>query len=254
MSDQIKHDVRRQFGASANAYVTSTVHAKGADLPLLPALAELTGQEAVLDVATAAGHTALALAPYAAQVTAVDVTPEMLETARKLAADRGVANISFAEADAEALPFTDGSFDVVTCRIAAHHFPNVGAFCREAARVLRPGGRLLVVDNVVPEDEELDSFINGVEKLRDPSHFRAYRLSEWDRLFVDAGLAFHVAHQFVTAMDREDWLARANAPTEVAEAVRKAMTDAPAQVRAAFGITETHFDLHKAIMVGRRPL
>lgn len=251
MSEQIKHDVRRQFGASAAAYATSTVHAKGSDLPLLPGIAALTGREAVLDVATAAGHTALALAPHAAHVTAVDLTPEMLATARQLAADRGVTNITFAEADAEALPFADASFDVVTCRIAAHHFPDVKAFCREAARVLCPGGRLLVVDNVVPEAEELDHFINGIEKLRDPSHFRAYRLSEWERFVTEAGLTFQVAHQFVTAMDREDWLARVSAPTEVAGAVRRAMAEASPKVREAFAITGTHFQLYKAIMVGR---
>ncbi|HYG56865.1 MAG TPA: class I SAM-dependent methyltransferase [Symbiobacteriaceae bacterium] len=252
MSDQCKDDVRRQFGASAPAYATSSVHAKGADLPLLPAIAALTGSEDVLDIATAAGHTALALAPHARHVTGVDLTPEMLTEAKRLVAERGVANVAFQEADAEALPFGDGTFDVVTCRIAAHHFPDVAAFCREAARVLRPGGRLLVVDNVAPEDQGLDRFINTVEKLRDPSHYRCHSLSEWQRYMADAGLCFAVAHQFITPMDREDWLARANTPADVAGVVRRILTEAPAEAREAFAITPTHFQLHKAIMVGHK--
>ena len=252
MNEPIKDAVKQQFGASAEGYLTSQVHAKGSDLPLLPGLAELTGQELVLDVATAAGHTALALAPHARHVTGVDLTPEMLAVAQKQAAQKAITNVTFAEADAEHLPFADEHFDVVTCRIAAHHFPNVAAFCAEAARVLKPGGRLLVIDNVAPEDDELDQFINTVEKLRDPSHFREYRLSEWEALLQGAGLHYSLAHQFTTPMDREDWLARMNVPEPVAADLRERFAQAPAQVKEAFAVTEGAFQLYKAILVGRK--
>ncbi|MEW8977321.1 MAG: class I SAM-dependent methyltransferase [Symbiobacterium sp.] len=159
----------------------------------------------------------------------------------------------FAVADAEALPFADGSFDVVTCRIAAHHFPAVDRFCREAARVLRPGGRLVVVDNVAPEEPDLDRFINEVEKLRDPSHHRAYRLSEWKGFVEEAGLHFTVAHRFTSWVDREDWLARANTPPAVADQVRTVLAGAPAAARERFRITADGFILHKAILVGQKP-
>jgi ubiquinone/menaquinone biosynthesis C-methylase UbiE len=250
MSNGNRDAVKKQFGASAEAYVASTTHAKGSDLALLPKVGGLTGREEVLDVATAVGHTALALAPHAHRVVGVDLTPAMLEVARRLAAERGVSNVLFLEGDAERLPFGDNSFDLVTCRIAAHHFPNVALFCREATRVLRPGGRLLVVDNVVPEEVELDRFMNSLDKLRDPSHYRAWRVSEWAEFYAQAGLSFRVAHQFMTVADREDWLARMNVPEETAEQIRRMLAGASAAAKEAYAITESGFSHHKAMMVG----
>lgn len=247
-----KTEVRRQFGTSAEQYLTSAIHASGADLALLPGIAGLTGSEEVLDVATGTGHTALALASHARRVVGVDLTPEMLDIAREQAKRRELGNVTFTLADAEALPFPDGSFHVVTCRIAAHHFPAVDRFCRGAARVLRPGGRLVVVDNVAPEEPELDRFINEVEKLRDPSHHRAYRLSEWRGFVEGAGLRFTVAHRFSTWVDREDWLDRAATPSAAADQVRTLLAGAPAAARERFCITEDGFVLHKAILVGHK--
>lgn len=249
---QAKEQVRRQFSTAASAYLTSAIHASGADLALLPEICGLTGAEEVLDVATATGHTALALAPYARRVVGVDLTPEMLAIAREQAERRGMDNVTFLTADAEALPFPDERFDVVTCRIAAHHFPDVERFYREAARVLRPGGRLVVVDNVAPDDPELDRFINELERLRDPSHHRAYRLAEWQKFVEQAGLEFAVVHQFTTWVDREDWLTRAATPPEAAQAVRSRLASAPAPVREWFRITKDGFVLHKAIVTGRK--
>ena len=139
--------VQQKFGAAAADYATSTVHAKGESLARLVELVGPQRHWRVLDVATGAGHTALALAPHVARVVASDITDEMLAEAAMLAAQRGLANVETVHADAAALPFADQSFDLVTCRLAAHHFPDPAAFIAESWRVLKPGGIFALVDN-----------------------------------------------------------------------------------------------------------
>ncbi len=147
--------VQQKFGAAAADYAASAVHAKGASLARLVELVAPQPDWRVLDVATGAGHTAIALAPHVAHVVASDITDEMLAQAGKMAADKGLANLETARADAGALPFADQSFDLVTCRLAAHHFPDPAAFVGEAWRVLKPGGTLALVDNIRPDADSL---------------------------------------------------------------------------------------------------
>ena len=152
----VKELAQQQFAGSAERFVESKLHREGDDLSRLVALAELRGDERVLDIATGGGHTALAFSRRAREVTASDLTPRMLEVAAAFLREQGAHNVRTARADAEALPFADGSFEVVTARIAPHHFPRPERFVREAARVLVPGGRFLLDDNMAPEDDELD--------------------------------------------------------------------------------------------------
>ncbi len=135
-----KQLVQSQFGPNAAKYATSRVHAKGASLARLVELVQPQAEWVALDIATAAGHTAFVFAPHVARVTATDITPEMLEVAAKLAAEKGIDNVDFEPADAEDLPFADASFDLVTCRIAPHHFPHVDRFVAESFRVLSRAG------------------------------------------------------------------------------------------------------------------
>jgi len=126
--------IQQRFGAAAAAYAVSAVHRGGPDLDAMLAAGVASGRERVLDVGCGAGHTALAFAERAASVVALDLTPAMLEQARRLAAERGLANVRFEQGNAARLPFPDASFEVVTSRLAAHHVAEPAAMVREAAR------------------------------------------------------------------------------------------------------------------------
>jgi ubiquinone/menaquinone biosynthesis C-methylase UbiE len=193
MSDStIKNLVQAQFGAVAERYVTSAIHAHGSDLARMIELAQPRGDQRLLDIATGGGHTALAFAPHVREVVATDLTPRMLEVAQAFIRQQGAANVTFQVADAEALPFSDADFDIVTTRIAPHHFPNPQQYVREVARVLKPSGLFVLDDNMAPDDQELDVFLNRFEQWRDPSHVRNNTIAEWSAWMHDAGL--QIAH------------------------------------------------------------
>ena len=171
--------VEQKFGAAAADYAASSVHAHGPSLARTIALVAPQSDWTVLDVATGAGHTALAFAPLVKSVLATDVTQEMLEQARSLAAERGLSNFETARMDAAALSAADETFHLVTCRLAAHHFPDPAAFVDEAWRVLVPGGTFALVDNISPDQSAESMAYNIFETLRDPSHVRCLALGEW---------------------------------------------------------------------------
>lgn len=239
MDDQaIKQRVQQQFGAVAQGYVTSIGHAKGADLQRLLELAQPRGDERVLDVATGGGHTALAFAPHVREVLASDLTPRMLEAAEAFVHGQGAQNVSFALADAEELPFEAGSFDIVTSRIAPHHFPHPERFVQAVARVLRPGGLFLLDDNMAPEDAELDAFMNRFEQWRDPSHVRAYTVSEWAGWMREAGLRPTQIDPLVSKRyDFPDWVARMRMPEPERAALEQWLLAAPPRCAEFFKIT-----------------
>lgn len=176
------------FSRRASSYATSKVHDDKVTLSWLVDAASPSKDDVALDVGTGAGHTALALAPRVKSVEAIDVTEEMLEEGRKLARKRGIDNVHFRIGNAMSLPFADRSFDIVTCRRAAHHFTDLERALGEMARVLRMGGRLVIDDRSVPEDKEVDSLINRLDVLHDPSHVRDRNACEWSALIYSTGL------------------------------------------------------------------
>lgn len=212
-NDDKKNQVQDYFSRTAESYVASFSHKGGDDLKRLIELGAWGTQQQALDIATGGGHTALAVAPHVSHVTVSDLTPRMLEKAREFILAQGVTNASFQIADAEQLPFADATFDRVTCRIAAHHFPNVAQSVLEVARVLKPGGLYLLIDCMAPSDPELDSFDNTVEKWRDPSHGRSCTAEEWLEFFIAAGLTREHIEFFRKTHHYDDWTLRAQLPT-----------------------------------------
>ena len=234
MSDAQARRVQEQFGGSAAAYVTSAAHAAGEDLDRLIAWGRAAAPRRVLDLAAGGGHTALAFAGIARQVTAFDLTETMLRAARGLLIDRAAANVTFVAGDVAALPFRDGSFDLVTCRLAAHHFADLGPAVREVQRVLRSGGSLLVADILGHDDAELAEFITTVERRRDPSHVRAYRAVEWKAILRGAGLTVMDSAVLSKSRPWDDWIRRMRMTDPARRELESFVRSAPARCREAF--------------------
>ncbi|MEB1809216.1 MAG: class I SAM-dependent methyltransferase [Bacillaceae bacterium] len=209
-----KDRVIRQFNETSDGYLTSNVHAKGKDLGWIGELVSRRKREKALDVATGAGHTALLLSKLVQEVVAVDLTPNMLKLAESQAKKNGCDNISFAIGDVEKLPFKDEEFEIVTCRIAAHHFPNLKQAIKEMHRVLANDGSLIIVDNFIPDNSGKQNRINTIEKLRDPSHHECISLTKWEELFHTVGFKDIVCHKtWTSSMDVNEWIDRAK-PSE----------------------------------------
>ncbi len=251
---EVTEPVRRQFGAVAAAYAVSPVHQSGPDLEALVREAGLTGSEEALDLGCGAGHAALRIAPLVRRVVAFDLTQEMLDVAASLAAAKGLTNVEFRRGDVTALPFADGSFDVVTSRYSAHHYPDPARAVREAARVLRPGGRFLLVDTVAPEDPAFDTFCNAFELTRDHSHVRNARVSEWTGFFEAAGFAATVPFQMDLQIDGESWVVRARTPRARVAGLRALFAAATPAARERFSISldPWAFTIPVALVVGRK--
>jgi ubiquinone/menaquinone biosynthesis C-methylase UbiE len=232
-----KKSVQHQFGRSAQDYVESALHKSGKDLDILVKMAELTGEEKVLDVATGGGHTANALAPYSKEVVALDLTPEMLKAAERFVTSNGHLHVKFVQGDAEKMPFGESSFDVVTCRIAPHHFPDIKAFVSEVARLLKPGGLFLLDDNVAPEKDEWDTFYNKVEKWRDPSHYRAHKKTEWLKLIEENGFEIEQTLGLHKTFLFDSWFDRMKLAKEEKVRLSEFMLNAGADIKQKFRFT-----------------
>jgi ubiquinone/menaquinone biosynthesis C-methylase UbiE len=233
--------VNSQFGPAAAAYTSSLTHSDPEALRRVVELAAPKSSELALDIATGAGHTALALAPHVAQVMAYDLTEPMLAETRRNASARGFSNVSTRQGSAESLPFADATFDIVTVRQAPHHFADVRGAVREMARVAKSGARIIIVDSTAPEDDSLDREWNDLERLRDPSHVRNYRPSEWREFVSSAGLRVTFEESgFATEqggpMDFAAWVRRINASPAAATELRRRFCEASPALAAALRI------------------
>lgn len=227
----------RQFGSSAARYLSSPVHATGADLDRLVRLTRDLRPARALDLGCGAGHVSFALARGGAgRVTACDPSASMLEVVAREATARGHGAVETRIASAETLPFERGCFDLVVTRFSAHHWRSVPQALAECVRTLAPGGRLVVIDAIAPEAPLLDTCLQTLEFLRDASHVRDYRVSEWVAMQQAAGFAEPEVATWKLPMEFQSWVARIGTPTDRIAALRAALAALPHEAREYFRV------------------
>lgn len=232
------HDdvVQDQFGPRASAYVQSLVHARGEDLDALESLASHQAPRRALDLGAGGGHVAYRLARHAGAVVALDLSAEMMAAVASAARDRGLTNIETCVAPAEDMPFETGMFDFLASRFSAHHWRDFEAGLREARRVLTPGATAVFIDVVAPAQAALNTHLQAVELLRDPSHIRDYTAPEWLAALARADFAVCKVQARRLRMDYPTWVDR----MQTSKAHRMAIRSLQHQTASA---TATYFEI-----------
>jgi len=240
----VTHPARSQFEPLADGYARSRSHTEGRTLAILIDLAAPRPEDVAIDVATGAGSTALAVAPLVRTMVAHDLTPAMVRRTLLSARERGLPGVLGAISPAETLPFAEGRFDLVTCRTAAHHFDDVPRAVAEMARVLRPGGRLVLSDQVASRDPAVRGMQDRVEILHDPTHRATFTPEEWLRVLEDANLhdltVVGSAEERVSELDEPtsvaEWCARSRTAPEAEKEICEILSGAESPLREALGV------------------
>ncbi len=248
------HDelVDAQFGHQAHRYVGSSVHASGADLQRIGRIASDVQIDAALDLGCGGGHVTYALSPHATRMVACDLSQGMLDAVAEEAVRRGLRNVEFERASAEQLPFGDGIFDLVVSRYSAHHWRDWEAGLREAARVVSASGRLVFVDVMAPNSAALDTHLQTIELLRDPSHVRDRGLAEWTAALGRAGLEPSSIEPFRLPLEFASWVERMSTPEVGCAAIRWLQRSASADVHRAFEINDAGDFVVDAVLIEAR--
>jgi len=237
--DEVQRAAQEQFARRSHRYGHGHILQNVEDVRVAVELIPLPARAQVLDVATGAGHTGIFLASLGHDVTLADLAQPMLDRAAQTAAERGLS-IQIRQHAAEEFPYSENSFDLVTCRVAAHHFSSPEKFISETARVLKPGGYLLIIDGTVEDDQpEAEAWAHAVEKLRDPSHHRFITPHRWKKL-CDANHLTVRALKIVPFKqpDLNWYFDTAATPEENRKKVLELVADAPASARKIFQLTE----------------
>ncbi|MEM7128132.1 MAG: class I SAM-dependent methyltransferase [Chloroflexota bacterium] len=247
----IKSSVNQQFSQVAANYSTSIVHAQGKDIQTMVASAGMSGEEIVLDAGCGAGHTALAFAEHAAQVIAVDLSEAMLTQCRLLANGRAITNVEFRIGDVEELPFEDDEFALVVSRYSAHHWPNPARAVAEFRRVLRPGGHFILSDVVSFEEFVIDSYMQTIEVLRDPSHVRDHTVRQWTKMMESEGFQVEVVSEHGVWINFDSWVERMATPSTHVVALKSVFDGAPEEVRHELAVEQDYsFTFRGAVLRG----
>lgn len=249
------HDqsVQDQFNDRAQAYLHSAVHAQGPDLGHAAQLVgrHLSSSSAALDIGCGAGHLSFALAPQLRRMVALDPSPNMITTVAEAARARGLA-IETRQAGAESLPFDAHSFDLVSSRYSAHHWLALEAALRQMRRVVRPDGFALIIDTLAPEEALVDTHLQAMELLRDPSHVRNRSASQWTSLLREAGFELVEHQQWPTRLEFKTWGERMRTSNQRIAMIRTLQSEAPREVQQALRFEEDgSFTMHTGLFWAR---
>ena len=228
----------QRFDAIASNYATSEVHSSS---PTLARLRELVPQvQSVCDVASGAGHTGLGYAGIASRIVAVDLAPNMLAQVRQLAFKRNVA-VETVEAYAESIPLPSSSFDLVVCRLAAHHFTDLPKAMSEMTRIAKPGGYVAIIDSEGDDDADLDALNHEIEVLHDPTHVRSYTAKHWQELFsancLDVEACESRRREIPDGLTIKRWCELGNSGEKALQAIQDRLAAAPPEGRSQLEIT-----------------
>ena len=224
---------QQAFDDRVAGYADSPCHRSGPSLPLVLEFANVSPEYFVLDVGTGTGFTAHALVQRGAFVDALDVSRPMLRHTRAAAP----APLRAVRAAAGRIPARGCAYDVVTCRHALHHFGDPAAAIGEMARVLRPGGRVVIADTQSPDDPWVAAEMHDIERTRDPSHVRNLSAAEFPRYLRAAGLEVAADRECRSPMDFDQWVARSGGSPAMADELWRRMSEP--RVAAAF---DAHVD------------
>ena len=232
------HDavVSEQFGPQAQSYLTSTVHAQGEDLTELGRIVGARPEAFALDLGCGGGHASFLLAPLVQKIVAYDLSEAMVAMVRCEAARRGLGNLDARQGSAERLPCPDAAFDILVTRYSTHHWHDIAAGLREARRVLKPGGQAVFMDVVAPGSALLDTWLQSLELLRDPSHVRNYSVTQWRAMLKKAGFRADTITLFRLRLEFSSWIKRMNTPVIHVQAIRSLQERADAEVRSHFAM------------------
>lgn len=221
---------RLQFGKHAVEYRKSRTHSDQATLDHIVELISPSGEEEALDVGCGGGHMAAAITMRVRELVAADITPEMLVQTGKLAGERGIRNLRFCLADARNLPFQSNAFDIVSCRTVLHHVYDAGRAVAEMGRVLKKGGKLFIQDILGLDDRRARSYMDEIERLRDPSHIKNYGTEEWKGFLAGGGLKIVHSEMVPGVYAFEEWTSRSGTPDDRIEEIKMRLRNMPQAV------------------------
>jgi ubiquinone/menaquinone biosynthesis C-methylase UbiE len=252
--DTVTHDatVLEQYDSRAQAYLASAVHASGADLERMAAVIGSRPDAVALDMGCGGGHVAFRMAGLVKKVVAYDLSAAMLETVAAEAHKRGLDNIVTKRGAAEALPCPSAAFDVVATRFSAHHWGVFADGLAQMRRVLKPDGLALFMDVVSPGVPLLDTWLQALELLRDPSHVRNASLDEWRATLASLGFAIEDVATYRLRLEFGAWIERMRTPDVHVAAIRSLQRRASAEVKDYFAIEDDgSFTIDSALIVAR---